>query len=128
MCGYQLWAERKTEEGWRWLKKLPYAYKQEGAFESAFAAAGATIREDHAATELPWSRYRILDTNCRGDCVQLDLGDGHVVKTDDDDYGLGPGKAFHPADRERELHWEQLSRELMDVALGRARRREVIAP
>jgi len=125
MCGYMLWAERRTEAGWRWLKRFPYSLKKEGDFERAFAEADELIRVDRAETGLSWSRYRLLETNCRGDCLQLDLGSGAGMASDFDS-AIYPGSAFQREDRLREAEEQRRYEELLSLArsgaLGRSGR------
>ncbi len=108
MCGYLLWPQRKTPDGWRHLGSISFALKKEGDISRALQVAGERISADKILTGLSWGHYRVVETNCRHDCALLDLGSGDVIKTDFDDYGIYPGRALDEGAYQREE--EEISR------------------
>lgn len=126
MCGYYLQAEIKVETGWRWFAQLHYPYKQEGAFDRALAEAQQAVRAMKAEHGGPWSRYRLMESNCTGSAWQLDLHSGETVKSDWDDPRLFLGSAFYPKDIAREQERRAEFERLMAIASGRSAMRRVI--
>lgn len=125
MCGYFLQTEIKTDHGWRWFAKFHYPFKQEGAFDKALAEAQESVRAMKAEHGGPWSRYRLMGSNCTGSAWQLDLHSGKSIRNDWDDLGLWLGSAFYPEGIKQEQEAREFRERLLSQISGGAMRRGI---